>query len=196
MFFCEKCFNIYNITEKNTLDQKGGGKLENYVNYLLNTELDNLDNLDNSINETFSDNDLIQLEKLDIYKKLNNKQKDYIYNSINDNIKKNSNSSKKNIKNNVTMQYICKNCGNTETIKPKTLILVRETDQKLKIDTNFNSKEYLEMNYYPRTTQYTCLNDKCKSHNNKEQKSAIFMRINNTYKIRYICETCSTSWII
>ena len=189
MFYCPKCLNIYNITKSiKTTEQIGGSKLDDIIEKILSNE--DIEEKDYKLDE----DDLIQLNKMDSYKKLQNKQKDYVYNYLNDLVqkKKVSNKSEKVIK---KMYFICKSCGNNEPIKEGSMIISRQTNKEITNDNGFNVKEYLEMKIYPRTRQYSCLNDKCDSHKNSEKKSAMFMRIDGTYKIRYICEACETSWM-
>jgi hypothetical protein len=187
MFYCPKCLNIYNITKSaKTSEQSGGAKLDDIVEKILNNE----DIEDAKLDE----DDLIQLNKLESFKKLQNKQKDFVFNFINDKILKKKPTGKDD-KMAKKMFFICKNCGNSEPVKEGSMIISRQTNKELTNDSGFNPKEYLEMKILPRTRQYSCLNDKCESHKNSEKKSAVFMRINGTYKIRYICESCETSWV-
>jgi hypothetical protein len=190
MFYCPKCLNIYNITKsikiKEDLTQKGGdNKIDDIIQKLLENE-----NLDD---HKFTENDLENLEKSQNYKKLSAKQKDYIYNFINDKVEK------KTPKNpdtyNKNMYFICKNCGNYEIIKDGTIIASKENSKNVVSESNFNAKEYLQMSILPRTRQYDCPNDKCESHKNASKKSAAFMRLPNSYKMRYICESCETAWM-
>ena len=188
MFYCPKCLNIYNITKSvKSADQIGGASLDNIIEKILdNEELGDI---------KLDEDDLFQLNKLDSFKKLQNKQKDYVYNYLNDKIQKKKSIGKeeKNIK---KMYFICKNCGNSEPVQEGSMIISRQTNKEISKDVGFNPKEYLEMKILPRTRQYKCLNDKCESHKNSEKKSAVFMRMNGTYKIRYICEACETSWMV
>ena len=39
----------------------------------------------------------------------------------------------------------------------------------------------------PRTKNYTCLNKKCKTHNDESIKEAVFFRELNSYKVKYVC---------
>ena len=189
MFYCPKCLNIYNITKSiKTTEQTGGSKLDDIIEKILSNE--DIEEKDYKLDE----DDLIQLNKIDSYKKLQNKQKDYVYNYLNDLVQK-KNISNKSEKIAKKMYFICKSCGNNEPIKEGSMIISRQTDKDIINENGFNPKEYLEMKIYPRTRQYNCLNDKCESHKNSEKKSAMFMRINGTYKIRYICEACETSWM-
>ncbi len=188
MFYCPKCLNIYNIT-KSIKTQSGGNKtLIDIITKLLNNE-----DIDDKIK--FSQDDIDELNHIQEYKKLTNKQKDYIYNFINEKITKKISNDKTNTPKN--MYFICKNCGNTELIKESTMICSRENNiNNISNDSNFNVKEYLHMKILPRTRQYNCPNNNCKSHNSVTEKSAIFMRLNNSYKIRYICESCETTWLV
>ncbi len=192
MFYCPKCLNIYNITKSiktsDQLGQLGGSKLDVIIEKILSNE----DIEDDKIK--LDEDDLIQLNKIDSYKKLQNKQKDYVFNYLNDMIQKKKIINKDN-KIAKKMYFICKSCGNNEPIKEGSMIISRQSNKEITNETGFNSKEYLEMKIYPRTRQYSCLNDKCESHKKSEKKSAMFMRINGTYKIRYICEACETSWL-
>ena len=192
MFYCPKCLNIYNITKSiktsDQLGQIGGSKLDVIIEKILSNE----DIEDDKIK--LDEDDLIQLNKIDSYKKLQNKQKDYVFNYLNDMIQKKKIINKDN-KIAKKMYFICKSCGNNEPIKEGSMIISRQSNKEITNETGFNSKEYLEMKIYPRTRQYSCFNSKCESHKNSEKKSAMFMRINGTYKIRYICEACETSWL-
>jgi len=188
MFYCPKCLNIYNITKSlKNKDQVGGAKLEDIVDKILKNE--------DIENYKFDENDLDDLPRLQNFKKLTNKQKDFVYNFINELIEKKPKKETKNMPHR-EMYFLCKNCGNSETIKEGTIIVSRESSRNVSLDNNFNAKEYLQMNILPRTRQYSCPNDKCESHKKAEVKSAVFMRLPNTYKVRYICESCETTWNI
>ena len=189
MFYCPKCLNIYNITKsiKSKEQQSGGGKLDDIIQKILDNE--NLEGIE------FDQDDLDNLNGSQLYKKLTNKQKDYVYNLINDMVEKkikNSDDKKGSYQRN--MYFICKNCGNHEVIKDGTIIVSKENTKDIKIESNFNPKEMLQIKILPRTRDYICPNDSCKSHKNHSERSAVFMRINNTYKMRYICEACETVW--
>jgi len=187
MFYCPKCLNIYNITKSIHKDQLGGG-LDNIIKQIINKEP-----IDDDIKIT--EDDLDKLSKLDSYKKLQNKQKDLVYNTLSEKVKRIPPKDKES-KHIQQMYFICKNCGNTETIKEGTNIISRTSNTDSIKEDSFNAKEYLAMNILPHTRQYNCINDKCESHKIPEKKSAVFMRLHNSYKIRYICETCESAWII
>lgn len=184
MFYCPKCLNIYNITKSlKSKEQAGGGSLEDIVDKIIKNE--DVEDI------KFDENDLEDLSRLQNFKKLTNKQKDFVYNYISQHVIKKT-KEQKGIQR--EMYFICKNCGNSETIKQGTMIASHESSKNISLETNFNAKEYLQMKILPRTRQYSCPNDKCSSHKKAEDKSAVFMRLPNTYKVRYICESCETSW--
>lgn len=186
MFYCPKCLNIYNIT-KNLKLQSGGSNIDDLIKKILDDE--DLDKI------KFTEDDLDELNKSQNFKKLNNKQKDYVYNTISEKVEKveKKNKGSANIQRN--MYFICKNCGNSELIKDGTIIISRESSKNFSNE-NINVKEYLQMNILPRTRQYVCPTDKCESHNNSDKKSAAFMRLPGSYKVRYICESCETTWLV
>ena len=73
--------NIYNITKSvKGSDQFGGAKLDDIIEKILDNEEIKDINLD--------EDDLNQLNKIESFKKLQTKQKDYIYNYLNEKIQK------------------------------------------------------------------------------------------------------------
>lgn len=189
MFYCPKCLNIYNITKSIHKDQSGGGNLESLIKQIINKE-----SIDEDINIT--EDDLDKINKLDSYKKLQNKQKDLVYNTLSEKVKRSAPKDTKESKHVQNMYFVCKNCGNTESVKEGTTIISRTSNTELAREDSFNPKEYLAMNVLPHTRQYNCINEKCESHKNPDKKSAVFMRLSNSYKMRYICETCETAWLV
>lgn len=188
MLFCPNCDNFFNISrvlEEN--DMKGGAKVdfeEVIDNILNNLEFDPNVNID-------------ELAKSDLYKKLSTKQKQYIYNKIQDTLPKN----KKEISVNVNVDneekhaiYICKKCGYVEDIVAGTEILSRTSEN---VSQNYEVTDYKDMlnsKILPFTRKYFCPNEKCKSHTDMNEREAIFFRLNNSYKTKYICESCGTDF--
>ena len=84
--------------------------------------------------------------------------------------------------------YVCIDCNYSEQLAPKTLIY---SETKNKQDTNTQDLSHMIHNpILPRTTEYVCINDKCRSHT--EGGIAVYLRKNN--KIIYICEECKYQW--
>lgn len=190
MSFCPICGNSYNINKSIDVSiiQKGGKiNEEEVVNQLLNKNV-----IDNKI---LSSINLDELVKKSYYKKLLNKDKEYIYNvilhqketkdDINKNMKVNENSK---------AYFQCTKCGNQEPIKPKTLIFSNIYDKSvqnvLAEDTNYMMYD----NTLPRTKEYICNNDKCITHKEPNKKEAIFIRQGKSYNITYLCTVCNTKW--
>lgn len=197
MFYCPQCSNIYNISKTVNANsiQTGGVNLETVIKDIL-SNTSNYDIL--KVIPDLDENIIATIQKSPEFKKLSNTNKNIVINYITSkaNILLNNNSSQ-----NITkkMYFLCKNCGNSEVIKENTLILSKNNNissSNSNNNSNLNVKELLEMSILPRTRNYKCLNEKCKTHTDLNIKSAIFMRENNTHKVRYICEVCETSWNI
>ena len=90
--------------------------------------------------------------------------------------------------------FICNNCGFIKRIEPRTLIFSRTSES---ISQSYDINEYNDMlnsKILPRTRKYVCPNSKCISHNDSYQREAVFFRLNNSYKIKYICNACGTDF--
>lgn len=91
--------------------------------------------------------------------------------------------------------FICFNCGNQEPIKNKTLILSKIAEQSNDFEDVSYYKNMINAPYLPRTRKYICPNKDCISHTKHDKREAVFFRIGDSYKIRYVCTACSYSWI-
>ena len=182
MYFCNKCDALYTINQKNNDNKMSGGKklsLNEIITNSLNKKLKKED-IDKST--------LINIKKSSDFQKLKSSEQEYILNNINDlleNKKIKYNSS------NFKALFLCNNCGNTENIKERTCIFTRREDHLSK-DKFLDPKMVVKSNIIFKTTNFTCPNTNCK--NKKDEiKTASFFRTKG-YKIKYICNTCSTSW--
>jgi predicted RNA-binding Zn-ribbon protein involved in translation (DUF1610 family) len=91
--------------------------------------------------------------------------------------------------------FLCSNCGNHEEIPPGTNIVRKSVDTLYQMTDNIEkNKLYVEQKFYPRTRNYICPNDKCISNKDDSKREAIFFRIGNTYKVKYICTACYNSF--
>lgn len=122
------------------------------------------------------------------FKKLSKPNQETIIKAFHEIIQKNDNKT--------GVHFICKNCGYTEPLPPKTIIFSENLNSiKTTIDTNYD----LIINDYtlPRTRDYICKNSKCSSHDSKNKltKEAVFYRTDG-YKTKYVCCLCKTDWII
>jgi len=208
MFFCQNCNNAFDIAKStqsikvgdttaiNTpnIDQEGGfqigsGKYTDLVNKTLN----------NSLTEKEVDGiNLDDLIKSDDYKKLSKKEKQIVYNKVQDVLprdkKKISKDSVDKLSDKVLAVFICNNCGFTKEIEPQTKIFSRTSDNIAQSYTINDYKNMLHSKILPFTRKYNCPNSECKSHTDPKEKEANFFRLNNSYKVKYICRSCGTDF--
>lgn len=206
MFFCPKCDNGFYIT-KNLPDvtkQSGGSNGEKDIEVTSESSLNPQEIIDKIINQQkldkndFQNMSIDEITKSNPYKKLNAKDKEFVFNAIQDNL--NTNKEKKmiedkSIKSKSLMHFICKNCGYHEPIKNGTMI-ISKSDIKTNVSENkVNASDYIKVKYFPKTRNYLCPNKNCESIKNTEKRSAIFFREPNGFRVRYICETCEEQWL-
>lgn len=209
MYFCPNCHNVFDITRN--LGQSGGNDDNN--NNIEDNELEsqiggNNDTVDEAYDKLLKkilneeqinekELDFVTLEELiksSPYKRLKFKQKEFAYNKINDLLpldkKKPLNIQEKTDKNKA--YFLCNNCGYKKAIEEGTLIFNRVSND---IAQSYIASEIKEMSYsdiLPRTRKYKCPNGKCESHHDPTKREAVFFRLNNTFRIRYICQSCQT----
>ena len=90
------------------------------------------------------------------------------------------------------INFICSNCGYSKVIDPRTLLFSRTSKN---VAESYVANDVVNMAFSDiifRTRKYICSNDKCESHKDPEKREAIFFRMNNSYKVKYICDTCKT----
>lgn len=140
---------------------------------------------------------LDELSKSPSFKKLKIKQKEYVYNKIQDLLpvdKKKILSDDNVYQPKDSAYFICNNCGIMKKINEGTLIFSRVSSN---IAQSYSTSDYNSMVYsdiLPRTRKYICPNDTCDSHTDPIKREAVFFRMNNTFKIKYICTACHTSF--
>jgi hypothetical protein len=210
MFFCSKCDNLYDLTKTPpTTVQKAGQISEDTPNTVSDTtDSPVVLDVDTIIEYLIADKEvtshdigsltLTQFTKNPLYKKLQGKEKELIYNKITQLLPKKIQDIDKdiNVNINIPAYFICKNCGNVEPIKPATPIVRRVVDEQ---HTNFDADvslltDKLSINFIPRTRNYLCPNTKCKSHDDHSLREAVMFRQSGSYRVQTICSACSTSW--
>jgi DNA-directed RNA polymerase subunit M/transcription elongation factor TFIIS len=201
MFFCPECNNSFDITR--TVTQKGGAN-ENDVSDTTET-LDKYSAIIQKIsaNQSISVEDIENLDQQDLFKsqsfkKLKQKQREIIYNKIQDMLPKQkkkifANKDDNPIDDNLAF-FICNNCGFTKKIQPKTLIFSRASESISQTYVSGNYKDMLHSDILPRTRRYVCPNAECISHKDADKREAVFFRLNNSYKVKYICQACETDF--
>lgn len=190
MFFCPNCDNSFNIT-KSVSHQKGGKSISGGDKYeaVIKKIIDG---------ETINENDvnwveLDELAKVTGYKKLKQKQKEKVYNTILELLpvdKKDLPKSDKTKKKQAF--FICTNCGYNQPIKPRTVIFSRTSNDVSQSYISQDVRNMVHSDILRRTKKYICPNEKCESHKNIDKREAVSMRRNNTYHITMICEACQT----
>lgn len=205
MFFCPKCDNGFYITKNlpdvNNINKQDGG--DKNITSSSESSLNPQEIVDKIINQQkinkadYENINLDDIIKSNSYKKLTTKDKELVYNTVNDNI---GNKIKKDLEDKPTkaknpMHFICKNCGYHEPIKGGTMI-ISKSDVKTNVGENkVNASDYIKVKYFPRTRNYACPNKSCESIKNAEKRSAVFFREQNSFKVKYICETCEEQWL-
>jgi DNA-directed RNA polymerase subunit M/transcription elongation factor TFIIS len=92
--------------------------------------------------------------------------------------------------------FVCTTCGNTEKVKPRTLLVSKKSQEMAKdYFGNYSNPEYLANSpTLPHTRDYICPNAKCKTHAEPNIRDAVMSRIGNSYKMMYVCTICKKSW--
>lgn len=206
MFFCPNCNNSFDITRTKTA-QEGKGK--GHEKEITGGDNSYQDIIDKVINNTFisedevKDIDMEKLTKQPEFKDLKSKQKEIVFNKIHDLLptekKKVKNiqddgSEKEDINENLLAYFVCNNCGYSEIIKPGTKIFSRTSES---LSQNYTVNDYSEMvnsDILPRTRKYVCPNNECVSHKDISKREAVFFRLINSYKIKYVCTACDTDF--
>lgn len=197
--YCPNCNNILDITKST---KQVGGKNDSDSDSESSESYEHSDSLIQKIlhnkkidSDTITDNELENILKSDEYKKLEKEKKEYVYNKIQD-LKpvedKKTTFEKQAAKPTEKVQFICDSCGYRKPIEEGTLIFSRVSSD---IVQNYTGSEIKDMKYssiLPRTRKYICPNNDCESHNDNSKREAIFFRLNNTYRVKYICLACDT----
>lgn len=94
------------------------------------------------------------------------------------------------------MYFACKLCGNSEPIKPGTLIMSKTSGDILHEyqSTKIKPDNLIKIDTYMRTRNYLCPNKECLSYTDLSKREAIILRLGDTFKVTYICTACKTIW--
>lgn len=183
MFYCPKCSNAFDIA-RTILDSQTGGNYDDIVDKILKTKkLDNISKID-----------LSKLLKSISYKKLHTKEKETVFNVLQDSQPENMKllMKNKNTKFNETnvAYFVCKNCAFNKIIKDGTLIYSKSENMSSITD----MKNRIHSSILPLTRKYLCPNKSCKTHKQVKLKEAVMVRVPNSYEVKYICKECKTQW--
>jgi len=172
----------------------GGGKKKHKGKSVVPTIINSLVNSEHVSLDLLGETTLDEIKRSNTYKKLSKEGKSAVLEKVdeliadrdtNDVVDKNGNTN--------TLYYICRNCGNYETIPEGSLLFTRGSSKE--------SGQIVQTYKYlihdptlPITREYICPNKSCESNKDPNKKEAIFFRPNNGYKVVYVCKTCETIW--
>jgi hypothetical protein len=179
MQFCNKCSYIFDIAESSDVSQKDNRKSISKINdiFTLLEEKADLSNYKISIKK----DELLKNKK---YQKLDDNEKNII-----DNLFKEFKI--------YGCEFKCNNCNNNKQITETTLLFQLNTNNKKDHINSIEENKLITTNpLLPRTKDYTCKNNDCKTHKAKsnKEKEAVFYRDKNSYKVNYICSICYYKW--
>lgn len=99
-------------------------------------------------------------------------------------------------KNETKVHFVCNTCGNTEAMKPKTLVFSKKSMEISKeyFGNYLTPEAMLNIATLPHTRDYICPNTTCTTHAHPETRDAVMMRIGNSFKMQYVCAICKTVW--
>jgi len=199
MFFCPNCNNAYDIS-KDSLNTKvqSGGSDENDFKNLIKSAIDG--ESEQIIKRHIEKVNIPLFLKSPVYKKLTSKEKELVFNRVQDTLPNDKKILMKNksleLSDSNIAHFVCKNCIYNQKIKEGTRIYSKTSDSS----TSLTSTENIDMKIYsdilPITRKYLCPNSDCPSHKNISLKEAIIFRSKDSFKTKYICKTCRIYWDI
>lgn len=187
--YCPACLNFMDITN---LIPKTSEMVSSSSNEGLTTNNDYLTNYINDIlngkTEGVSDKKIKSIEDIyenDFFQSLTEDKQTLVINRF---LKNNTslNTSNSNI-----FYYYCNNCGHHEQIPNKSLIFQDKSEVFIK-----NILNYKYDITHPTTKKYSCINEKCETHNDPTIKKASMVKLDqNKYELTFICHVCDATWI-
>lgn len=220
MFFCSNCNNTFDIIKGSTIKTKNlsGGSNEqelfsdSFTDTSVTTPITSLSRSGSGGELDYEDiikkilnSESITLDKFDLnnfiksgqYKKLSSKDKEIVYNTIQDLLPKDKKrilESKDEPIDDSKAYFICNNCGFTKPIEPQTQIFSKRSEVLTQEYGMNGYKNMLHSDILPHTRKYICPNNSCISHTDINKREAVFFRQNNSYAIKYICKACGTDF--
>lgn len=221
MFFCPNCNNTFDIARTKT---QSGGEIDDELIWedSLTSELQPDFNSDTPESDYYSEggksrSELLQriIEDQEVssediknitlkdltadpdFKKLKAKEKELVYNRIQDLLpkgeKKFLQEKTDRYKDEDFTYFVCNNCKYAKKIDEGTLIFSRTADTDSKVITT-DMSDMIHNSILPRTRKYICPNDDCQSHKDPNKREAVFYRIGDSYRVHYLCTSCKTSF--
>jgi hypothetical protein len=177
MYFCDKCFYLFDITKSSKISKEDTRKIISKVSELL-IKLEENDDI-TKYKADFSKEELYKNKK---YQKLEETDK----NKINLIFEEDTSSG---------AEFKCENCNYTKQITETTILYQINMEDKVDQLKNLDENELTTKDpTLPHTHDYTCKNPNCITHKNPELKDSVFLREKNSYKLNYICCVCYYNW--
>lgn len=178
MFFCPKCNFSLDIT-KNIPNEISNNIEVGTPKDLIELFLDN--EIDENLKVSFQKKDLLSSKE---FKKLDVQNQNNIQNKFDEMTNIGFNKA----------YFVCKNCQFITKLEAGTkLYEVSNTSKYTKNDIVSNKVKDFTL---PRTKDYICPNSKCITLKNNKDKEAVFYRVSKeSYKLKYVCTSCETSWL-
>lgn len=177
MYFCDKCFYIFDITKSSKISKDDTRKIISKVVDAM-TKLEAGEDLVNYKAE-FSKEELYKNKK---YQRLDDVNK----NKLNQLFEEIASSG---------AEFKCENCNYTKQITETTLLYQINMEDKVVSIRNLEENELTTKDpTLPHTHDYTCKNPNCITHKKPELKDSVFLREKNSFKLNYICCVCYYNW--
>jgi hypothetical protein len=224
MFYCPNCNNTYDIARssaqvggrgRKTIDETSDADMEPIHSTTTQSNVENESsqqmggvNVPDMINKVLNNQQLLNEDvkglnmdnviKHPEYKKLNQEDKEKVYNKLQDFVPKHDKKLMETKPAEPTEEnlafFVCSNCSYSVKIDDGTRIFSRTSSDISQSYTTGDYSDMLYSNILPRTRRYTCPNKKCESYTNPAKRQAVFFRKNNSYEVMYICSACETAF--
>jgi hypothetical protein len=177
MYFCDKCFYIFDITKSSKVSKEDNRKSIAKVSDVF-VKLDENEDF-TKYKADFSKEELYKNKK---YQKLDETEKTKINLLFEEMISSGA-------------EFKCENCNYTKQITETTILYQINMEDKVEQIKNLEENELTTKDpTLPHTHDYTCKNPNCMTHKKPELKDAVFLREKNSYKLNYICCVCYYNW--
>ena len=184
MAFCEKCHNIFNVSDRIYVQHKGGINYSKLVEAILDEEIDAQQLKQINLDSLFSSKDFNDLDE---------DEQAHIEEQI-DKILETSTKLKGSASMNRNAYYVCNVCGFNKPIEPNTTVYTKIIIDKNELIDMKTIKMLIHDPILPRTRAYDCINKKCLSHTSKSDEKEVTIYKDKISRVVYICNICQTSW--
>jgi hypothetical protein len=177
MYFCDKCFYLFDITKSSKITKEDTRKTIAKLNDAL-AKLEEGEDL-SKYKAGFSKEEMAKNKK---YQKLNDNDKIKLNQLFEEMVSSGA-------------EFKCDNCNYTKQITETTLLYQTNMTDKVTVIKSLEENELTVKDpLLPHTHDYTCKNPSCATHKNPELKDSVFIREKGSYNLNYICCVCYYNW--